>query len=238
KYFLYLAIQSVSMQFKHPEFLYALFLLLIPIIVHLFQFRRFKKELFTNVKFLKRVQFQTRKSSTLKKWLTLLARLAALAFIILAFAQPFIPRSESALREKQTIVYIDNSFSMQQKSDKGELLKQAIQQLAQTFPEDQPLRILTNDQTFEEESLKNIKNDLLQLDYSPEEVSLNQIWLRAKELFSQNRDAEKQFIAISDFQEINLKEIPDFDQDTRVHFLQLRGKKEINYSIDSVYLRQ
>lgn len=226
------------MQFKHPEFLYALFLLLIPIVVHLFQFRRFKKELFTNVKFLKRVQFQTRKSSKLKKWLILLARLAALAFIILAFAQPFIPRSESALREKQTIVYIDNSFSMQQKSDKGELLKQAIQQLAQTFPEDQPLRILTNDQTFEEESLKNIKNDLLQLDYSPEEVSLNQIWLRAKESFSRNQDAEKQFIAISDFQEINLKEIPDFDQDTRVHFLQLRGKKEINYSIDSVYLRQ
>ena len=37
------------MQFKHPELLYALFLLIIPIIVHLFQLRKFQKEAFTNV---------------------------------------------------------------------------------------------------------------------------------------------------------------------------------------------
>ncbi|NNK28782.1 MAG: hypothetical protein HKP06_11155, partial [Flavobacteriaceae bacterium] len=37
------------MQFKHPELLYALLLLLIPIIIHLFQLRRFKETPFTNV---------------------------------------------------------------------------------------------------------------------------------------------------------------------------------------------
>ena len=63
------------MQFKHPELLYALFFLLIPIIVHLFQFRKFQKEAFTNVSFLKEVTIQTRKSSQLKKRLTLLTRL-------------------------------------------------------------------------------------------------------------------------------------------------------------------
>ncbi len=41
------------MQFKNPEILYALFLLLIPIIVHLFQLRKFQKVAFTNVAFLK-----------------------------------------------------------------------------------------------------------------------------------------------------------------------------------------
>ena len=51
------------MQFKHPELLYALLLLVIPIIVHLFQLRRFQKEAFTNVKFLKEIILQTRKSS-------------------------------------------------------------------------------------------------------------------------------------------------------------------------------
>lgn len=61
------------MQFKNPEILYALFLLLIPIIIHLFQFRKFQKEAFTNVAFLKEVSIQTRKSSQLKKWLALLA---------------------------------------------------------------------------------------------------------------------------------------------------------------------
>jgi hypothetical protein len=43
------------MQFKYPEILWGLLLLLIPILIHLFQLRRFKKTLFTNVKFLKLV---------------------------------------------------------------------------------------------------------------------------------------------------------------------------------------
>ena len=60
------------MQFKHPEILYALILLIIPIIIHLFQLQKFKKVAFTNVEFLKRIELQTRKSSKLKKWLILL----------------------------------------------------------------------------------------------------------------------------------------------------------------------
>ena len=76
------------MQFKHPEILYALFLLLIPIIVHLFQLRRFEKVPFTNVKFLKQVELQTRKSSKLKKFLILCSRLLALTGLVFAFAQP------------------------------------------------------------------------------------------------------------------------------------------------------
>lgn len=54
------------MQFKHPEILYALFALLIPIFIHLFQLQRFVKIPFTNVRFLKEIELQTRKSSRLK----------------------------------------------------------------------------------------------------------------------------------------------------------------------------
>ena len=50
------------MQFKHPEILYALLLLIIPIIIHLFQLRKFQKVAFTNVQFLKELTIQTRKS--------------------------------------------------------------------------------------------------------------------------------------------------------------------------------
>jgi hypothetical protein len=39
---------NLRMQFKHPEILYFLFLLIVPLLVHLFQFRRF---IFTNVRF-------------------------------------------------------------------------------------------------------------------------------------------------------------------------------------------
>ena len=77
------------MQFKNPEILYFLFLLILPILVHLFQLRRFKKQEFTNVKLLKELEIQTRKSSTIKKWLLLATRLLLLAALIFAFAQPF-----------------------------------------------------------------------------------------------------------------------------------------------------
>ena len=67
------------MQFAHPEILYALSALIIPILVHLFQLRRFKIQEFTNLAFLKIIKLQTRKSSTLKKWLVLSLRLLALS---------------------------------------------------------------------------------------------------------------------------------------------------------------
>src|SRR5699024_1622281 len=155
------------MQFKHPEFLYALFLLLIPIIVHLFHLRKFQKEAFTYVKFLKKVELQTRRSSQLKKCLTLLARLFAIAAVVLSFAIPFVPHIDDALKKKQNIVYIDNSFSMQQRGEQGELLKQAVQQVLQNLPDGMELSVLTNDQEFRHESLAELKNDLLEIDYSP-----------------------------------------------------------------------
>ena len=92
------------MQFKHPELLYALLLLLIPIFIHLFQLRRFQKVDFTNVAFLKKVTLQTRKSSQLKKWLTLLARLLALACIVLAFAQPYTTTKTAQNAERETVL--------------------------------------------------------------------------------------------------------------------------------------
>ncbi len=85
------------MQFKHPELLWGLLLLLIPILIHLFQLRRFKKTPFTNVKFLKKVISESRRSSTLKKWLLLFTRLMIIAGLVIAFAQPFFAKS-SALK--------------------------------------------------------------------------------------------------------------------------------------------
>ncbi len=110
------------MQFKNPEILYALFLLLIPILIHLFQLRRYKKTPFTNVAFLETVIQNTRKSSTLKKWLVLCTRLLALTFLIFAFAEPFIPNTERALQPQETVIFIDNSFSMQATGKKATYL--------------------------------------------------------------------------------------------------------------------
>src|SRR5690606_14379538 len=123
----------LRMLFKHPELLYGLFLLVIPVLVHLFQLRRFRREQFTNVKFLKKAVLQTRKSSRIKKWLVLLLRLLLFASLIIAFAQPYIPFSETALNVKETVIYLDNSYSMQAKGRAGNLLKRSIQDLLEVL---------------------------------------------------------------------------------------------------------
>ena len=158
------------MQFKHPELLYALFLLLIPIIVHLFQLRRFQKVAFTNVQFLKQVTLQTRKSSQLKKWLILLTRLLLLSAIIFAFAQPYTSKLQNLKTNKETVVYLDNSFSMQAKGDKGELLKRAVQDIISAMDDTDELTIFTNNNTIKKATKNTVKDELLTLDYSSHQL--------------------------------------------------------------------
>src|ERR1700745_1818876 len=103
------------MSFLYPQFLWALSLLSLPVIIHLFNFRRYKKVYFTNVKFLREIQEETKSSSRLKELLILAMRCLAIACLVLAFAQPFIPGGLNTAKRGNTAVsiYIDNSFSME-----------------------------------------------------------------------------------------------------------------------------
>ena len=90
--------------FNNPKILYSLFALLIPVIVHLFQLRKFQKVNFTNVKFLKELVVQTRKSSELEKWLILFTRILVLMFIILAFANPYFGEKKNFYPKRRSCI--------------------------------------------------------------------------------------------------------------------------------------
>ncbi len=223
------------MQFKHPELLYALFLLLIPIFIHLFQLRRFTKIPFTNVAFLKRVTIQTRKSSRLKKWLTLLLRLLALASIILAFAQPFLASKTAVNAQQETVVYVDNSFSMQAKGQNGVLLKQALKQLYDSAVKTQRFSWFTNDQVKQNTTLQEFKDDILKTGYSHKQLPLQYVFLKANRLFSKNPASVKRLILLSDFQ---VKDgLPEITDSTMVSAVQLKPVNLQNISIDTLYIQ-
>jgi len=224
------------MQFKHPELLYALFLLLIPIIVHLFQLRKFKKEAFTNVAFLKQISIQTRKSSQLKKWLTLITRLLLLGAIIIAFAQPYFSNSSNFDDKRQTVIWLDNSFSMQKKGESGELLKRAVQELIENTEESKVFTLFTNDYVYRNTSIKAIKNDLLQLDYSLENLNYNAVILKANNLFDTKSSLKKELILISDFQEQETPFEPVTDSLISLELVKLRPVNTNNILLDSLYL--
>jgi hypothetical protein len=222
------------MQFKHPELLWALFLLLIPIIIHLFQLRRFKKTPFTNVAMLQKVISESRKSNNLKKWLLLLTRLMLLACIIISFAQPFFAKS-TALQEKEMVIYLDDSFSMQAQKDGFTLLEQAVQDLVKTVPSDSKFSLFTNNHTFKDVELKNVQNELLSLDYKSNQLSFNEVVLKAKTLFSRSVATQKNLILISDFQERKQNILQDSIKDLAIHLVNLKPDNTNNISIDSLY---
>ncbi|WP_103068060.1 vWA domain-containing protein [Aquimarina sediminis] len=224
------------MQFKHPEFLYALFALIIPILVHLFQLRRFQKVDFTNVKFLKAVTVQTRKSSQIKKWLTLVTRLLALAAIIIAFAQPFLALEEIVGKKSETAIYLDNSFSMQAKGSKGTLLKRTIQEILSELPEEETISLFTNTDVFLNVTKKDIKNDLLQIEYSSNQLSYRSAFLKAKQLLSSSPETIKRVIMVSDFQQKESSFSLPKDTDAKTHLVQLQPVTRQNIAIDSLYL--
>lgn len=223
------------MQFKHPEILYFLFLLAIPVIVHLFQLRRFKKEYFTNVKLLKELIVQTRKSSKIKKYLLLATRLLLLTFLILAFAQPFYKAKDSEGKNNELFVVIDNSFSMQAKGQKGELLKRAIQDLLETAPEETNLSVITNDEDFWNTNIKSIEKDLQKLSYSPIPFSLENSLSKVK---SHNPNQGKDIVFITDGIGLNTQKLDKLPENTKTYFIIPKAEKIENIAIDSVYISQ
>jgi len=223
------------MQFRHPEILYFLFLLVIPIIVHLFQLRRFRKEYFTNVKFLQELSVQTRKSSRIKKWLLLATRLLLLAFFIMAFAQPFFKAKDSKSASNEMYILLDNSFSMQAKGQKGELLRRAIEDLLEHTPETRTFSLITNTESFWNTDIKSIQKELQNLKYSATPFRLEELLARVN---SRKSAFSKDIVIISDAAGLEQKDLKNIDSESNTFFITPKSEQKNNIAIDSVFLNQ
>ena len=224
------------MHFKYPEILYALFALIIPIFIHLFQLQKFEKVKFTNVKLLKEIEQQTRKSSKLKKWLILISRLLLLTALIFAFAQPYYGKNIQQ-KPKETYIYLDNSLSMQAKGKNGELLKIAIQDLIESFQnKNKKITLLTNDKTFKD---IDVNNELLNINYYPIQKDLHSVFLQIRSLQNMNKSTGDQIILISDFQKVNNDVFPlKTDSVSKYYLIQLLPEIPDNIAIDSLWISQ
>lgn len=221
------------MHFKHPEILYFLFFLIVPILVHLFQLRRFKKEYFTNVSFLKTLSIQTRKSATIKKWLLLACRLLLLTCIIVAFAQPFFESKDSKNANNELYIILDNSFSMQAKGKKGELLKRAVQELLEETPEIINFSLLTNSENYWNTDIKSVRSDLQNLKYSATPFQLDNIMAKLK---AHKSSFKKDIVIITDAIGFDQKALKNSDATDALLFIIPKAEQKNNVSIDSVFI--
>ena len=204
------------MKFVNPAFLFALFAIAIPLIIHLFNFRRYKKVYFSSVKFLKEVKQETQSKSRLKHLLVLCCRILAVSFLALAFAQPYIPaaHSKAVIGQKAVSIFIDNSFSMDAVTKSGSLLDEAknrAREIIAGYSATDKFQLLTND--FEGRHQRLVSKEefgqlLDEVKIGPSVKTVSEITSRMFDLLGKSNAVKKKAFIISDFQ----KSISDLDK--------------------------
>jgi hypothetical protein len=231
------------MNFLFPTFLIGLAAIAIPIIIHLFNFRKYKKVYFTNVQFLKELKQESDSKSKLKEWLILAMRILAIACLVFAFAQPFIPGKSKAVQgEKAISIYIDNSFSMESTNKKGTLLENAKEyatEIANTFNASDKFQLITND--FEGKHQRFVtKEDFLEqlneVKISSATKTLNDVLKRQQDFLQNSSSKNKRIFLLSDFQK-NTSDFKKTDLDTSiiVSCIPIASSEVSNVYIDSVW---
>ncbi|MCD8740156.1 VWA domain-containing protein [Mucilaginibacter roseus] len=233
------------MHFLYPAFLFALASLAIPVIVHLYNFRRYQKVQFSNVQFLKQLQEQQASRRNLKERLILAARLLALFFLVMAFAKPYINKQDGAVvgQQRNVSVFVDNSYSMQTLNSEGSLLDQAKQKAKEIVGQygiDDRFQLLTHD--FEGRHQRLLSRDEFidavdEVKITGQSRLLPQVIARQQQLLRSSHPAGGDLYIVSDFQRnthSNTKFNPE--KNVSINFIQLKANSLPNVAVDSVWL--
>lgn len=226
-----------------PYFLFGLFAIAIPIIIHLVQLRKPQRVLFTNVAFIRNIDNITSNQRKLKHWLILLARILFLTFLVFVFCEPFIPASDSGIAKTSQIkAYLDNSGSMQNEAEKGgtsllDLATDELRKLSNSFTNQIEIQLLDN--SFKSGANRNVnkenlQNTLANLDYSPVSRKTGIIYSR---LIAGTKN-NSQVFWLSDFQKSTFD--PAFlsknDSVSAITLIKVKPATKNNLFVDSISL--
>lgn len=232
------------MLWLYPSFLWALLALSIPIIIHLFNFRRYKKFIFPNVRLLTQINQQTKSGNQLKRYLILLSRLLALTFLIFAFAQPIlIDKNKTFLNGKNSIsIVLDNSYSMNLPGEEGLLLEAAknrARAIVNAAGNNDEFNLVTSDIQPEFLHFVNKQSVLENID----KIKITMASSKLQKLLDvQNRTLKERSgnqlsYCISDFQQKSFNpQLSNIDSQTKKTWIKLNASENSNFSIDTCYL--
>ena len=227
------------MEFQNPKILYFLFAIGIPIIIHLFNLKKERTVYFSNIKFLKEIKHEEGAKRTLKQLLILLTRVLTITSIVLAFSNPYIPDNQKNHLQKDTAIYIDNSFSMNQISNKGRLLdiaKEKSLEIIENYPDNHDFFIITNSFN-RQENISMTKNEarnyVLSIKTSPIIRTTAEI-IKKQNALSKNSD----IYILSDLQKnsTDTNALSQINEKSSIFILPTLTDKIDNVSIDSCWI--
>jgi hypothetical protein len=234
------------MAFVYPAFLWALFALAIPVLIHLFQLRRFKRIDFPNVRFLAEVSLQTRARKKIQHWLVLLARLLAITCLVLAFAQPFIPSTSATTTagDRAISLYIDDSNSMDGLGPQGRSLDVARTAARDVVSNQGPtaqFQVLTGRFDGREQLLMGRDEALeasSQVTIGAYTRPLSQVITRQREALARSEAPVKRAYILTDLQR-SITDVAQWTNDSTIPtiIVPIQANDRENLSIDSVWFQ-
>ncbi len=232
----------LTMNFLFPQFLFGLAVLAIPIVVHLFNFRKTQKIYFSSIRFLTAANLVSKAKRKIKHLLILLCRMLALTFLVLAFAQPVQNNQDSAGQSNELVIFIDNSYSISNELLNGQYgLDEALslaESIIQAYPKGSKVKLLTNDfdaYANRSKSLKQVSDKLTEVKYAPKARSANEVLSRIKQIHGSNSAVD--IFWIGDFQASTFGQLEvGLDSSNQVYLLPLNFAKTSNVYIDSAYI--
>ncbi|MCQ2318896.1 MAG: BatA domain-containing protein [Bacteroidales bacterium] len=233
------------MSFLYPNMLFGLFALAIPVVVHLFNFRRHKIVYFSNTATLKTIEQENAKTKKLKYIIVMIMRMLFIAGLVLAFAHPY--KSDQKLLADDagnlTAVYIDNSMSMQSMSSEITLLEDArssARALVNGISPSQRFVLLTNSREIEDEYPMNRDEMLMRIDGMKTEagpLAFNVLYENLQMIMRRNGFKTASLFLYSDFQE-NMLDLDGIVADSAIQIvaLPLASDYQQNVYVDTVWL--
>ncbi len=233
------------MNFLYPNILWCLFALAIPIIIHLFNFRRHKIVYFSNTATLKTIEQENAKTKKLKYIIALIMRMLFIAALVFAFAYPY--NSEQRLKtddaDNLVAVYIDNSMSMHSRSSEISLLEDArasARKIVSNISPSQRFVLLTNSRQPDNEYPMNqdemlMSIDAMQTEASP--MSFNALYENLQMIMRRNGFKSASLFMYSDFQD-NMMNLDGIVADSAIQIvaIPLKSDYQQNIYIDTVWL--
>ncbi|HRP88546.1 MAG TPA: BatA domain-containing protein [Edaphocola sp.] len=230
------------MNFLIPLFLLAGLAIAIPIIIHLFNFRKYKTIYFSDTRLLQQIKITSKKSRKIQDLLLLLSRILFLTALVFAFAQPYWGnriQEDSGLQ----IIYLDNSLSMaDNQGGQRKLLDNAKDQakaLVNTSNEEQKFIFLTNSNIYASRPINKTQILALiqDLTINAKTVSLQQINESVNNALSDNNAKKANVYCFSDLQKSTFlqQEVNKTNEKINYIFFPITHKESSNLFIDTAY---
>ncbi len=235
----------LSMSFLFPDLLWGLLALAIPIVIHLFNFRKTQRIIFSNTRFIHQIKQATTTKNKIKHWLVLATRLLFIIALVVAFAGPVLKNDEKGAADIVSI-YIDNSRSMESRTD-GDLqaVDVAVQhalQIIDDYPVGAQFEIITNDFLPEANFLLNKRDAREAIEavaLSGNSRNLSAVYNRQRLILEQNNVDFTDVFWIGDYQ-MNQYDLTNVALDTSFNhnIVQIPVQERSNVFVDTVYVQR